>query len=90
LLGEHLEAPARPADITEPPVRLDEVAGPPQDPGFAHLAACERGLDPLEVFDGGLGPAVRWWTEQGFSLSVRKVTYSSSDMKVYPAMCRLG
>jgi hypothetical protein len=33
---------------------------------------------------------VRWWTEQGFSLSVRRVTYSTTDLKVYAALCRLG
>ena len=29
-------------------------------------------------------------TEQGFTLSVRKVAYSTSDLKVYAALCRIG
>jgi hypothetical protein len=33
---------------------------------------------------------VRWWTEQGFSVSVRRVTYSGSDLKVSAALCRLS
>jgi hypothetical protein len=31
---------------------------------------------------------VKWWTEQGFTLSIRKVEYSANDMKVHPALCR--
>ena len=33
---------------------------------------------------------VKWWTEQGFTLSVRKVAYSTSALTVYGALCRLG
>jgi hypothetical protein len=33
---------------------------------------------------------VIWWGEQGFTASVRKVTYSATDMKVYPSLCKLG
>ena len=33
---------------------------------------------------------VIWWGEQGFTPSVRKVTYSATDMKVYPSLCKLG
>ena len=33
---------------------------------------------------------VLWWGEQGFTPSVRKVTYSATDMKVYPSLCKLG
>ena len=33
---------------------------------------------------------VRWWTDQGFSLSVRRVTYSSSGLTVYPSLCLYG
>ncbi len=31
---------------------------------------------------------VKWWTEQGFTLSIRKVEYSAEAMNVYPAFCR--
>jgi hypothetical protein len=34
--------------------------------------------------------AARWWTEQGFTLSVRRVTYSSSGLTVYPSLCLYG
>ena len=33
---------------------------------------------------------VVWWTEQGFTMSVRKVAYSTSALTVYGALCRLG
>jgi hypothetical protein len=33
---------------------------------------------------------VKWWTEQGFSLSVRKVAYSTTGLSVSAAVCRLG
>ena len=33
---------------------------------------------------------VLWWGEQGFTPSVRKVTYSATDLKVYPSLCKLA
>jgi hypothetical protein len=33
---------------------------------------------------------VRWWTEQGFTLSVRNVSYATSGIKVQAALCRLS
>ena len=33
---------------------------------------------------------VRWWTDQGFTLSVRRVTYSSSGLTVFPSLCLYG
>jgi hypothetical protein len=33
---------------------------------------------------------VRWWTEQGFTISIRRVVYSAADVKVYAGLCRLG
>ena len=42
---EHLEPAARRADVADPPVRLDQVGGPPQEPGLAerrHAPASPR------------------------------------------------
>jgi hypothetical protein len=33
---------------------------------------------------------VKWWLEQGFTLSIRKVAYSTSALTVYGALCRLN
>jgi hypothetical protein len=33
---------------------------------------------------------VRWWSEQGFYISVRKVGYSTAGLTVFPSFCRLG
>jgi hypothetical protein len=34
--------------------------------------------------------AVRWWTEQGFTLSIRNVSYSTAGLSVEATFCRLG
>jgi hypothetical protein len=33
---------------------------------------------------------VAWWNEQGFTVSMRKVSYSAEGLTVYPSFCRLG
>ncbi|MGZ4705683.1 MAG: hypothetical protein ACXWCM_12510 [Acidimicrobiales bacterium] len=33
---------------------------------------------------------VKWWTDQGFTLSMRRVTYSSSGLTVSPSLCLFG
>jgi hypothetical protein len=33
---------------------------------------------------------IQWWAEQGFTLSVRRVEYTTSALTVYPGLCRLG
>ena len=33
---------------------------------------------------------VRWWTEQGFTLSLRRVDYSTNGIAVHAALCRLN
>ena len=33
---------------------------------------------------------VQWWRDQGFNVSMRRVTYSTTGMTVYPSLCRLG
>jgi len=33
---------------------------------------------------------VRWWTEQGFTLSVRRVAYSATGLTISPSLCLLG
>jgi hypothetical protein len=34
--------------------------------------------------------AVRWWTEQGFTLSIRNISYSTAGLSVEATFCRLG
>jgi hypothetical protein len=36
------------------------------------------------------GHDVRWWTDQGFTLSLRQVSYSTNGIEVHAALCRLN
>jgi len=33
---------------------------------------------------------VKFWTDQGFTLSIRRVGYSTTGLAVYPSFCMLG
>jgi len=33
---------------------------------------------------------VKFWTDQGFTLSIRRVGYSTTGLDVYPSFCMLG
>ena len=33
---------------------------------------------------------VKWWTDQGFTLSIRRVAYATTGLTVYPSFCMLG
>jgi hypothetical protein len=33
---------------------------------------------------------VQWWRDEGFNISMRRVTYSATGMTLYPSLCRLG
>ena len=53
---QQLQPPPGRAEIADAPVRLDEVARPPQDPRLVHAAARHRVGNRFEVFDRGLRP----------------------------------
>jgi hypothetical protein len=79
-------------DYTGPPVE-DEVAletGVAPQVATRIRAAVQR--QAPGVVNGNVASlhAVRWWTSQQFSVSIRRVQTSSAGLVVHPAVCRLG